>query len=395
MKRIPAQLIYSLKYPFKLWAYELLDQVLLNFFPAKKGGGVLIFRLDLIGDYLMSRPFFAAIKNNPAFAGKAISYAGNQQLSALAENLDAGIFDSFFWIDRPRFINSIFYRFRVLRDIRSRGFDLLIYPSHTRQFWLESVVRVSGAREKITPSSVGQYMSALESGISLSNYTRIVDTGKAARFEFHRNRDFFASISTLAGEVKNLHHLALISKQRKPLVLIAPGASTAERRWPESQFAALLKELSRMPGLRFAIIGAPGESQLADRILALANVPEIENLAGRFSLPQSMELIAEASLLVSNESGPVHMAATTGTACVCISNGNHFGRWNPYPAELASNILTVYPARFGDVSSTFESLVTQYHNRSEIPASEVEFDSVLKACRMLLAELMPAIGHYS
>ena len=158
MKRFPAHLIYSLKYPFKLWAYELLDQVLLNFFPAKKGGGFLIFRRDLIGDYLMSRPFFAAIKNDPAFAGKAISYAGNQQLSALAENLDAGIFDSFFWIDRPRFINSIFYRFRVLRDIRSRGFDLLIYPSHTRQFWLESVVRVSGAREKITPSSVGQYM---------------------------------------------------------------------------------------------------------------------------------------------------------------------------------------------------------------------------------------------
>jgi hypothetical protein len=89
------------------------------------------------------------------------------------------------------------------------------------------------------------------------------------------------------------------------------------------------------------------------------------------------------------------MAATTGTACVCISNGNHFGRWNPYPAELASNILTVYPARFGDVSSTFESLVSQYHNRSEIPVSEVEFDSVLKACRLLLAELMPAIGHYS
>ena len=389
MKLIPAQMIYWLKYPFKLWAYELLDQLLLNFFPAKKGGGVLIFRLDLIGDYLMSRPFFAAIKNDPAFAGKAISYAGNQQLSVLAENLDSAIFESFIWIDRSRFINSIFYRFRVLRDIRSRGFDLLIYPSHTRQYWLESVVRISGAREKITPSSVGQYMSALESGISLSNYTRVVDSGKAVRFEFYRNRDFFASIAPLAGEVKNLLHPTLISRKRKPLILIAPGASTAERRWPESEFAALLKDLSGIPGLRFAIIGSPAETEMANRIRALANVPEIENLAGRFSLAESMELMAEASLLVSNESGPVHMAATTGTACVCISNGNHFGRWNPYPADLAPNILTVYPASFGDVTQHFASLVSQYHNRSEISVSEVDFPSVLNACRNLLADVKP------
>lgn len=381
---IPPRWFYYLKLPFKYWAYELIDQFILHFVPAGKGKAVLIYRLDLIGDYLMSRPFFQAIAGDPAFAGLSFSFAGNQVLKSLAEELDAGVFSEFIWIDRSRFINSISYRFQVLAGIRRRGFSMVIYPSHTRQFWLESLVRVSGAAHRITASPVGRYMSTMEAGISEAWYNRVIDTGSQPLFEFYRNQSFFKALASSAGQSTSLKDARMASSAKENRILLAPGASTDERKWPADNFVRLVRELQEIfPGFTFGIIGSQQEFGLCSGIAEKAG-PAVVNFAGKCSLPRSMQLLAESCLLISNESSPVHMAATTGTACVCISNGNHFSRWNPYPESLASNILTCYPARFGNVQENHAELTLKYHHHSSLTAAEVPFEAVLQASVRLL-----------
>ncbi len=381
---LPASWLYALKLPFKRWAYELIDQLVLHFIPAGNSGAVLIYRLDLLGDYLMCRPFFRALKQSPEYKNAPLFFAGNQILKGLAEELDAEVFVGFFWLDRNRFINSLLYRFRMLAAIRRMGFSRVIYPSHTRQFWLESIVRVSGAGTRITGSSVGKYMDEMEQSLSAGWYSKVVETGSMPIFEFYRNKAFFQTIASAAGEVSSLVDVHFKEIKKQNLILFAPGASTSERQWPAENFARLLSELSMLfPAYRFGLIGAASERETAERIISGSGT-EAQNYVGGLSLLESMNLLSEATLLISNESGPVHMAATTGTACVCISNGNHFSRWNPYPKNLAGNILTCYPATFGNVEENKEKLIRLYHNHSSLPASGVAFSHVLQASLALL-----------
>ena len=378
--------LYFLKLPFKRWAYELIDQSVLHFVRPGNAGGVLIFRLDLLGDYLMCRPFFRALRAEVAFEGRKFSFAGNQMLQELAPELDADVFDAYIWIDRSRFINSIGYRFRMLSEIRRKGFEVFIQPAHTRQYWLESVARVSGAKDRITSEAVGKYMSDLEQRLADSLYSQILPTSALPQFEFYRNRAFFAQLAPEAALVFTLRENRFEQQQnRQNLILVAPGASTEERQWPEERFVQLLDELAAVyPSFAFGLTGAGSEQDLCSRIANRCLVAQPEVYAGRLSLLETMELLASACLLVSNESGPVHMAATTGTACVCISNGNHFGRWNPYPLELTSSIFTCYPDAFYPLELQLASLIEKYHQRSDIPAAEVCYDRVKQACFLLL-----------
>jgi ADP-heptose:LPS heptosyltransferase len=277
-------------------------------------------------------------------------------------------------------------------DVRRKGFSTVIYPSHTRQYWLESVVRVSGARQRITASPVGRYMEDWELRLSSTWYNSIIETGDEPIFEFFRNRNFFSALSQKASKLNSMQDFAFEGVQKTRMILIAPGASTSERKWPSSAFSKLLHELSIIaPGFAFGLVGSKQERPDCEDIIRQSGV-QAHNFAGECSLPESLRLIAAASLLIANESGPVHMAATTGTACVCISNGNHFARWNPYPKALAGNIITCYPAYFGDPEANRETLTKHYHDGSRIPASDVSFDAVFQAAERLVRNSISDFG---
>jgi ADP-heptose:LPS heptosyltransferase len=249
------------------------------------------------------------------------------------------------------------------------------------------VVRVSGASITITASAVGKYMNSWEEQLALGWYSKILATGDEPCFEFLRNRRFFQQLTTSAGNVKNLHHLTFTNLIRENRILIAPGASTPERRWPAEKFAQLLDVLAeKFPGSRFFLTGSPDEAILCSEIAASCRIAVPEISAGKLSLSETMNLMATSALLIANESGPVHMAATTDTACVCISNGNHFGRWNPYPRDVAPNILTCYPEDFYPLERNGGHLMEKYHEHSPLKAALVSFDRVLQACLNLLSK---------
>lgn len=377
-----SQLVYYLKYPFKLWMYELIDQWVMAGRKPKQQKKILIYRLDLIGDYLMCRPFFKSLKDDPKFMGYQFTFSGNKACKDLAEWLDSDAFDDFIWIDRARFINSIAYRFHILKQVRDAGFEMVIYPSHTRQYWLESVVRVSGASERIAGESVGKYMNAWELALTQSRYSQIIQTGEVPLFEFFRNRNFFSALSEIASLVPGLKTSlpdSMVDQGSIPsseFIVLAPGASTQNRQWPLAKFASLVREIWKELPWEIVVMGSSTESALGQELQTLLGSSKIHNLAGRMSLPESMLLLSRAKLLICNESAPVHMAATTGTSCICISQGNHFGRWNPYPKKVASWIKTVYPSRFEKLS--FEALSEWYHDGSNADIDEITVEQVLK-----------------
>jgi ADP-heptose:LPS heptosyltransferase len=100
------------------------------------------------------------------------------------------------------------------------------------------------------------------------------------------------------------------------LVLLQPGATDPRRRWPARSFAALGDRLAR-DGVRVVINGSADEAALVQEVAARMYAPAID-LAGRLSLGGLCGLLERTALLVSNDTGPLHLGLALGVPSVGI-----------------------------------------------------------------------------
>lgn len=97
-------------------------------------------------------------------------------------------------------------------------------------------------------------------------------------------------------------------KLDKPVAVFCPGAEYGPaKRWPVPYFAELAQKLGQR-GYAVWLIGSPKDKEIGDKIVALGN-RDIHNLCGRTDLADAIALLSCASLVVSNDSGLMHIAA--------------------------------------------------------------------------------------
>lgn len=102
----------------------------------------------------------------------------------------------------------------------------------------------------------------------------------------------------------------------EPILAIAPGSVWGTKRWAASGYAAVVRETARF-GLAPVLVGSPDEKPLCDRIAA-ASGRSVPVLAGRTGVAELTALLARSRALVTNDSGPGHVAAAVGTPVVAI-----------------------------------------------------------------------------
>jgi heptosyltransferase-2 len=117
---------------------------------------------------------------------------------------------------------------------------------------------------------------------------------------------------------------ALLHEVSGPFVALNPGANRADKRWPAERFAALADRLTTCPATDSAsphsvvITGGPGELELLEAIEKLAKRPLI-NLARRgVTLGSLKAVLRRAAILITNDTGPRHIAAALGTPVVTL-----------------------------------------------------------------------------
>lgn len=100
----------------------------------------------------------------------------------------------------------------------------------------------------------------------------------------------------------------------RPLVVLNPGASDPRRRWPVEQFAAAGRALADR-GCAIAISGGL-EDQEMGKAIKCTLPPDTLDLTGKLALAGSAALYERANVVISNDSGPLHLAAAVGAATV-------------------------------------------------------------------------------
>lgn len=124
----------------------------------------------------------------------------------------------------------------------------------------------------------------------------------------------------------------------RPFVCIHPGARLPSRRWPVERFAAVGQAIVDR-GLGLLVTGSAAETDLGTSLADFVS-PRPPVLSGKTTLGQVAALLRRAQLLVSNDTGAVHIAAAVGTRAVVVASGSDVERWRPlYPPE--SEVLSM------------------------------------------------------
>jgi heptosyltransferase-2 len=103
-----------------------------------------------------------------------------------------------------------------------------------------------------------------------------------------------------------------------PLAAVHAGSVWFTKRWPAQNYAELIQRLWRELGIKSVIIGTKSDFELAEKIINICGRTCTVNLTDRTNISQLMALMENLKLFVTNDSGPMHIAAAFDVATVAI-----------------------------------------------------------------------------
>jgi len=118
----------------------------------------------------------------------------------------------------------------------------------------------------------------------------------------------------------------------KAYVVIAPTSRWASKRWPTERWADLLNPLLNRCFERIVMIGAPNERRQVQEIVPGSTECEerFVDLVGKASIGQTMAVIEGASLVIANDSAPLHMAVGFNKPCISLFGPTAPARVGPF-----------------------------------------------------------------
>jgi len=111
---------------------------------------------------------------------------------------------------------------------------------------------------------------------------------------------------------------------------MCPGSSKnwPSKQWSTHRFAEIVDFVHQKYRLPTVLIGASFEVDLCDEVAGQASV-DVANLAGETSVPETAAILQRSSVLVTNDTGPLHLATAVGTPVVAIFGPTNEKKWGP------------------------------------------------------------------
>lgn len=161
----------------------------------------------------------------------------------------------------------------------------------------------------------------------------------------------------------------------EPIALLNPGANNTAKRWPAERFAALADHLATEHGTRVVISGAPHEEPVARAVIEAAATDPVP-LVGKTSLGGLKALCGRARILITNDTGPRHIAAALDTPVVSLF-GPTDPRWTLIHASAGEIMLSADPTLPPD------QVADDHPDRCRI--ERIEPEAVISAANTLLS----------
>lgn len=235
--------------------------------------------------------------------------------------------------------NCPFVLFQQAQDLRRGRFDAaVIFPNSWRSalpIWLAGIPQRIGfrghARAWMLTDSLDESADYQTKPVMTPEAIRRLGDGASTtpvrpvfKHQVHRHLQLTALLGADASPcVPRLQLAALPAEARlpqdKPLLALNAGAEYGPaKRWLLERFVAVAKTMADRKGVRWVIVGGPKEIDLGSKIAAEIGDQHAINLAGRTTLLGLCHALAQCRLLLTNDSGPMHLAAALGKPVVAI-----------------------------------------------------------------------------
>jgi heptosyltransferase-1 len=288
---------------------------------------ILIIKQSSLGDIVLALPALSALRRS--FPKAKISWLVRTDFAPLLEkhpHLDEVIyFDrksvGKAWIDPLAFS----YLMALISKLRQMKFDTVF--DFQGLFRTASLGWSSGCKNRFGMANAREFAHFFYTHKVQQNfdcihlvdyYLKIIQTAGASdigvEFILPRDPDSADSVSKLLNSsgIKCYNYAVFVI-----------GSAHEDKCWPIERFSALAAKVSSQFGMSIVATGAAHEASVIERFKRLTSLP-IANIAGHTSLGELVALLDSAKLVVSNDTGPGHIAAALGRPLVMI-----FGRSNP------------------------------------------------------------------
>ena len=386
-------MIIKLKNLINYFLFLIISSFIKNKKAAYAPGTMLVIRLDAIGDYILFRNFIRVVKEDEKYKNYKITLCGNIIWKDLAESLDKEFIDSFLWIDRKKFYGNLIYKYSILKEVSRRKFEVVVNPTYTREIlYGDEIVWASNAALRVGSQGVLDKHAKWKRNLFTDNYyTKLLPAGNENLFEFYRNKEFFENFLekkiNLARPIIETAKLKTSIKLSGNYAVVFPGAKDEKRIWSYLNFIKVANYLINNWGVKIVIPGAAAEKELTGKIVGgLIDQSKVIDLTGKTSLTELARIIGGARILISNETGAVHIAAAVGTAFLCISNGNHLGRFNPYPADIFERAFYIYPDEVKKEIERGSAVINELRFDSEIDINKISAGEVIEELEIIMSK---------
>lgn len=275
---------------------------------------ILIIKPGAVGDLLQMTPVIRALKAYSPDT-KISMLVGSESTAALFKN-DPRISETVIF-ERDVRHRSLSSRLALWSYLHAKDYDLVLnyQRSNLKTWFLASAAfpcRVL-VYHKAKDRSVHAVVNYLETLMPLGITPADLDLELFLDDEVRAfARDFFSS-QGLDG---------------KTVIALNPGATHSVNRWPTSRFAEFADLITDQLHAFPLVIGGPDDVLLADEIVARSRTKPI-SIAGRTSLLQLGAVLEKCNLLVSGDTGPLHLATAVGTRVIALFGAADPGRTGP------------------------------------------------------------------
>jgi lipopolysaccharide heptosyltransferase II len=309
---------------------------------------ILCVRLDTLGDVLMCTPAMRALREQRPDRTVTLLTSGiGAAVARYIPEVDDTLIYRPPWMKHDT-VQGADYQLAMVRQLREAAFDAAVIfttctqsalPAAMLCYLAEIPLRLAHCRENpydLLTDWVPETDLDARLGIR-HEVQRQLDLVEAVGCRASHTRLSFR-VPDSAKEEAGLMLAELGITPRQPWILMHPGASAASRRYPPRHWAALVRMVHQQLGLPVVLTGDDAEKTLIDEIRAQSGIAprDAVSLAGQLDLAQLAAVIQLASVAVSNNTGPAHIAAAVGTPIVdlyALTNPQHT------PWQVESRVL--------------------------------------------------------
>ena len=351
---------------------------------------VLVVRVDEIGDYMLWRPMIPEIGNCQRLSGMEITLCGNNSWRSLYDQLDSESFHSSIWLDKSRFKSDIFYRFRFLKQIYQDGFGVVINPTYSRDKRNDdAIVMAAQATENIGMAANKENWRSYDAGYDKALYQICWDGPLTPIFEMERNRKFTEHVigkqlPELLWQIPDTKLPKLPFTLPEKFVVIFPGSRSKNRIWPAAYFAAVANYIKDNTAYSIVLCGSNTDKVYATKFTE-AFSGEVIDVTGKTRLPELLTIFHQAEALITVDTGSVHLAAAVGCKVLGIYNGSQYGRFAPYPNNLAPQVVAIYPDEIQQELQDQQTIISKYTYTVSIPYHSVHPSQVIPHLKRILS----------